>query len=189
MSNILFINSCPRQNSRTLRLARKALEKMMGEIKEVRLFDELPAYLTQESLKLRDECVAKRDFSNPMFGYAHDFSQAERIVIAAPYWDLTFPAALKSYLENVSVSGITFRYTDKGIPNGLCKARRLIYITTAGGFIGENDFGFSYVKALSQKLFGIDDVICISAQGLDISEETEKKAMEKAIEEIEGLDL
>lgn len=189
MSKILFINSCPRPDSRTLKLAKRVLEKITGEIKEICLFDECPSYLTWEKLSLRDKCVATGEFSNPMFNYAHEFAQAECVVIAAPYWDLTFPAALKSYLENVSVSGITFRYTDKGIPNGLCKARRLIYITTAGGFIGENDFGFSYVKALSQKLFGIDDVICISAQGLDISEETEKKAMEKAIEEIEGLDL
>ena len=28
--------------------------------------------------------------------------------------------------------GITFRYTSEGVPEGLCRAKRLNYVTTAG---------------------------------------------------------
>ena len=89
-------------------------------------------------------------------------------MIAAPYWDLMFPAVLKTYFENVTVSGITFRYSDQGRPESLCKAKTLYYVTTSGGFIAENDFGFSYVKALAQNFFGIAYIHRYSAEGLDI---------------------
>ena len=65
--------------------------------------------------------------------------------------------ALKAYLENITVSGITFEYSDQGIPQSLCKAKTLHYVTTSGGYIGQNDFGFSYVKALAKNFFGINE--------------------------------
>ena len=66
---------------------------------------------------------------------------ADVIVMAAPYWDLAFPTKIRAYLEEITVSGITFRYGADGIPLGLCQAKRLIYVTTAGGPIIQN-FGF-----------------------------------------------
>lgn len=184
MSGILFINACPRPHSRTLELAQHVLAKMNGKIQEIRLFEECPAHLTWDTLQLRDRYVALKDFSHPMFRYARAFAEADEIVIAAPYWDMAFPAVLKNYLENVSVAGVTFRYSEKGIPNGLCHAKKLYYITTAGGYMGENDFGFSYIKALAEKLFGIENVMCICAEGLDISEDCAREALEKAIRKI-----
>ena len=38
--------------------------------------------------------------------------KADEIVIGAPYWDLSFPAALKVYIEHVSVCDIAFHYTE-----------------------------------------------------------------------------
>ena len=110
-------------------------------------------------------------------------------MIAAPYWDLMFPAVFKTYLENVSVSGITFDYSSDGIPTGLCKASNLYYVTTAGGYIGENNFGFTYIKALAEKLFGIPNTKCFSAEGLDISDDCARASMKKAMVEIEEADL
>lgn len=71
-------------------------------------------------------------FDDPMFRYAKQFANADEIVVAAPFWDLSFPAKLKIYLEQIAVAGITFRYTN-GRPTGLCKAKKLTYITTSGG--------------------------------------------------------
>ncbi|MBR3988221.1 MAG: hypothetical protein IKK10_02845 [Clostridia bacterium] len=65
----------------------------------------------------------------------------------------------------------------------MCCADKLIYVTTSGGFIGENDFGFSYVKSLAQNLYGINSVECVAAEGLDIvpqkAEEILRDAMNK----------
>ena len=164
----MFINACVRPCSRTLELAETLLQKLKGDVQEINLYEtHLPA-LDLNGMEKRDQAVQKNDFSDPVFTAAKQFAAADIIVIAAPYWDLMFPAVLKSYLENITVSGITFRYSAQGRPESLCKARALYYVTTAGGFIGQNDFGFSYVKALAQNFFGITDVNRYAAEGLDI---------------------
>lgn len=164
---LLFINGCVREESRTLELAKAVLAKEAGEIQEVRLYPNGPEGLNAETLHQREELLKKGEYSHPMFRWANQFAQADTVVIAAPYWDLMFPAKVRAYLEEVSVSGITFQYSAKGIPQGLCKAKRLIYVTTAGGPIIHN-FGFDYVKALAQSFYGISDVRLVKAEGLDI---------------------
>lgn len=184
MSKILFINACARENSRTMELAECVLEKLSGKIEELELYAEELYPLDLKGMEVRTKASQTKDFSDSIFRFAKQFASAETIVIAAPYWDLMFPAVLKTYLENVSVSGITFDYSADGIPSGLCKAKKLYYVTTAGGYIGENDFGFTYIKALAEKLFGIPDTKCFSAEGLDISADHAREAVQKAIKEI-----
>ena len=104
----------------------------------------------------------------PTPGRAGETEEAETVVIAAPYWDLSFPAMLKQYLEQVNVVGISFKYSEEGIPVGLCRAGRLFYVMTAGGCCVPEDYGFGYVKALAQNYYGIRDVRKFEAVGLDI---------------------
>ena len=167
MEKILFVNACARSESRTLSLARMLLDRLEGEVCEVDLYKTAFSPLDAEGMKKRDE-GAKNGFSDPVFDAPKQLSQADKIVIAAPYWDLSFPSVLKTYIENVTVSGITFRYSKEGRPESLCKAGTLYYLTTSGGFIGENDFGFSYVKAVAGGFLGISDIKRYSAEGLDI---------------------
>lgn len=166
MEKILFVNACVRENSRTLDMAKIVLEKLNNAYTEVNLQKTDLKPLNRESLDIREKLILQDDFSDTMFSLAKDFAAADEIVIAAPYWDLAFPALLKIYLEQITVSGITFRYA-KGVPQGLCRAKRLIYVTTAGGIIYDN-FGFEYVKALAQKIYGIGEVLFFKAENLDI---------------------
>lgn len=168
MDKILLINACVRPCSRTLELAKTLLQRLKGEILEVRLQEMPMVALDLNGLEKRDQAAQKNDFSDPVFTAAKQFAAADIIVIAAPYWDLMFPAVLKTYLENITISGITFRYSEQGRPESLCKAKTLYYVTTAGGFIEQNDFGFSYVKALAQNFFGISEIHRYAAEGLDI---------------------
>ena len=168
MDKILLINACVRHCSRTLELAKTLLQKLKGDAREVRLYEIPLTVLDLNAMEKRDLASQKNDFSDPVFDLAKQFAAADIIVIAAPYWDLMFPAVLKTYLENITVTGITFKYSKEGRPQSLCEAKALYYVTTAGGFIGQNDFGFSYVKALAQNFFGITDVNRYAAEGLDI---------------------
>ena len=152
---ILFINACVRGESRTKRLAEKLLEKLNRPVEEVRLEDISFPVANEDFLGMRDSLVSEGSFDNPVFDLARQFSEAETIVIAATYWDLSFPASLKQYFEQVNVVGITFRYTEEGIPEGLCKADRIFYVSTAGGIYVPTEFGFGYVKALAQGYYGI----------------------------------
>ena len=75
---------------------------------------------------------------------------------------------MKQYIEAINVLGITFEYTPEGFPKGLCKAKKLYYVMTAGGSYVPEEFGFGYIKALAQNFYGIEDVELIKAIGLDI---------------------
>ena len=164
---VLFVNGCVRENSRTLELARAVLGHVAEQVEEVRLYPNGPEGLDAEKLQLRDELLAKKAYDHPMFRFAGQFAAADTIVMAAPYWDLAFPAKMRAYLEEITVSGITFQYGADGIPQGLCNAKRLIYVTTAGGPIVRN-FGFEYVESLARAFYGIADVRLVKAEGLDI---------------------
>ena len=89
------------------------------------------------------------------------------IVIGVPYWDLSFPAAFKTYLEHVSVCELTFHYTEDARCEGICKAKRITYITTCGGFVEGANFGYEYIVGIA-KMFGIPEVRFVAAEGLDI---------------------
>ena len=164
---ILFVNACVRKESRTRKLAEEVLSTLNGEITELKLFEEPLRPLNEETLLWRSKAASEGDFSDERFFYAKQLAQADLVVIAAPYWDFSFPALLKIWIENISVSGLTFRYTEDGRPHGLCKADKLIYVTTAGGWIGNNDFGYEYVSALVRELYGIWDSQRIVREGLD----------------------
>ena len=175
----LFINACVRgADSRTLVIAKNILKNIQGNTTELVLDNEPLQPLTSTTLSLRESLIKNMDFENPMFDYAKQFASADTIIIAAPYWDLAFPALLKIYLENICVSGITFKY-DEGRPLGLCKAKKLIYVTTSGGPIFA-DFGYNYIKTLSNSLLGIKDIVCYKAENLDICNISANEVLTKA---------
>ena len=165
---ILYVNACVRKESRTKRLADKLLSKLGEPYEELCLEKIAFPIVNEEYLNKRDQLISAGDFQSPAFDLARQFSEAKTIVIAAPYWDLSFPSMLKQYLEQINVVGITFKYSEEGVPVALCKANRLFYVTTAGGLYVPEDYGFGYVKALAQNFYGIQDVRKIEAVGLDI---------------------
>ena len=168
MEHILLVNACPREGSRTMELTRHLLEKLEGDVEELAIFEENLLPLNGKTLALRDKLTAAGSFDHPIFKYARQFAAADTIVIAAPFWDLSFPSALKVWLEYVMARGVTFCYTPEGIPQGLCKAKRLFYVSTAGGPVLPTHLGFSYVDALAKAYFGIAETACFSAENLDI---------------------
>ena len=165
---ILYINACVRRESRTQRLAGALLQELGGEVQEVRLEDMTFGISDEAFLDKREQLVEEGKCDHEIFALARQFAAADEIVISAPYWALSFPASLKQYIENVSVNGITFEYTPEGIPSGLCKARKLYYVMTAGGDYAPDEYGYGYIKALAEGYYGITDVRLIKATGLDI---------------------
>ena len=185
MDNILFVNACVRPESRTMQLAEYILDRLCGQVVEVNLEQEQIQPLNRERLEERDAVLAAGQDDAEILRYANQFKNADTIVIAAPYWDLSFPAIVKNYLESVTVCGVTFKYSPDGIPIGLCKAKRLIYAMTAGGPVFSPDYGFDYVKALAQNFYGIQDVKCFKAENLDIIGADVQKILNETKKEID----
>ena len=179
---ILYVNSCVRRDSRADRLARAVLDKM-GKYTELYLPDEGLMPLSEETLERRTELLAKNDLNDLMFYYAHQFANAEKIVISAPFWDGSFPSLLKVYIENIYAVGIVSRYDEKGMPVGMCKAQELVYVTTAGGkYIP--DFSYDYIKTVAGNCFGIKNTRLVMAEMLDIEGMDAEKILNEAIQSI-----
>jgi FMN-dependent NADH-azoreductase len=183
----LFINACVRDNSRTRILAEHLLKKLEGEITEEKLEGMDFPKVDAAFLKKRDELIETGKFNDTIFIAAQRFASADNIIIAAPYWDLSFPSILKQYFEQINVVGITFAYSKEGIPVSLCKAKRLYYVTTAGGYIASNAYGFGYIEALAKSFYGIPETHFIKAEGLAIAGADTAGIIMNAAEEIDRL--
>ena len=164
----LYINCCLRKESRTNRLAKAVLQKLGGDYTELKLYEENLRPLDSETLNKRTALIEQGDFSDKIFDYAKQFAAADTIVIGAPYWDLSFPAPLKTYIENIYVTGVVSEYDEKGMPRGLCKAERLYYVATAGGPY-DPTYSYGYIESLCKNFFGIPDTRLIKAEMLDIA--------------------
>ncbi len=182
---ILFIDACVRTHSRTRQLAGRLLAGLSGAVKTAELSSVAFPKVDEAFIAWRNEKTALMDFSSPVFDFARDFAAADTIVIAAPFWDLSFPSLLKQYLEQICVVGLTFRY-ENDRPKGLCRAKKLYYVTTAGGYILSADFGYGYIAALAKTFFGIRDCEWIKAEGLDISGADERAILREAEDSITG---
>ena len=180
---ILYINCCFRKESRTNRLAKAVLQKLGEAYTELKLYEENLRPLDGEMLDRRTGLIGQCDYSDGMFDYAKQFSDADTIVIAAPYWDLSFPAPLKTYFENIYVTGIVSEYAENGTPRGLCRAKELYYVTTAGGPY-DPTYSYGYIESLAKNFFGIPATHLIKAEMLDIAGNDADEILNREIENL-----
>ena len=191
MKQLLYIDCCIRgERSRTRKLAEAFLDALPREWQVTRLdlMQEGLQPLMPDMLASRDEAAARGELDAPRFRYAHQIAAADAVVVAAPFWDLSFPALLKIYIENVSVDGITFKSTAEGL-KGLCRGTELVFLTTRGGVYGENnewEQGVPYLAAI-QKFFGFDRFHAIAADGLDVQGFDGEGELRRAVERAEQL--
>ncbi len=191
---ILFVNGCIRgAQSRTLELAHHFLHTYRkhhpdavletADLNQLRL---TPLY--EDTLAARN--AASGSWDSPMFALAQQFRTADLIVLAAPFWEGTFPAAMHTYLEHICVTGLTFDCTDAGYV-GLCKAEQAVFVTTRGGIYEHgpatsDDHAAPFLQSMLRML-GIRTLHTIAAEGLDIEGFDAASAMEDASRNAEAL--
>ena len=113
---VLYINACVRYDSRTAELASYLIDKIRKPFTEIRLHEIDFPVVDEAFINRRNEMVWNKDFDDPLCFWAKQFAEADTIIIAAPFWDLSFPAALKQYFEQINVLGVTFVYNEEGFP-------------------------------------------------------------------------
>ena len=184
MKKLLYIDACIRdEQSRTKRIATPIIEALKQKYEvQTLVINDLDLSIVKKEL------ITKRnngDIDPQVMSWAESVRDADRIVIAAPFWDMSIPAALKNFLELCSIFDVTFKSDDKTC-YGNCKAEKMLYITTRGMDINTGDVleqGSSYLKALSW-LWGIGSVEVVSAQNMDyLSEREIEERISKAISE------
>ena len=183
---ILLVNACVRPESRTMELARKVLEHLDGVVEEVDIEKEKILPLTNKTMEKRQAACDAGITDLSMMKYAWQFAEADEIVVAAPYWDLSFPAILKAYFEQITVSGVTFKNMGDGTYKKLCRAEKLYYVMTAGGPVYSPNMGYEYVKTLVSEFYGISDTTLFTAEMLDVDGADVPAIMEKAKQAVDG---
>lgn len=188
MKKLLYIDACIRDElSRTKKIATPVVEalKERYDVQTI-VINDLNLSVVQKDL------ILKRTggiIDPTVMSWAETVRDADRIVIAAPFWDMSIPAALKNFLELCSILDVTFKTDDK-ICYGNCKSEKLLYITTRGMDISTGDVleqGSSYLNALSW-LWGMGTLQTISAQNMDyVSEDEIEEKIRIAI--AEGLEI
>lgn len=197
MPKLLFVNACVRgKESRTRVLAQNFLSEYQAlhpetvfverNLMEERIQPQYPEIKAQ-----RDELWEAGRFDAPMFAPARQFAEADKIIIAAPMWDLSFPAILRIYLEAVSVIHILFRYNAEGECVGLAKADKLLLITTRGSDFSKPELawmesGAHHLKALCS-MYGIAHFALLTAEGLDDERNDAEAILKDAIERAKRL--
>lgn len=187
MRKIFYVDACLRTGSNTKKIADAIIAKLAEryEIETVRLSENTFPVVNNDILNDRANGIVPEEYVE----MAKKLAAADRLVIAAPFWDMSFPSALKVFLENMSLFNVTFGSNEKEC-YGLCKAEKVLYITTRGMNINTSDAleqATPYIKAIG-KLWGLGELHVISAQNMDYSTEEQKaEKVRNAIEE--GLQL
>ena len=106
-----------------------------------------------------------------MRAVADEFIQYNYYVFVSPLWNLSSPAVLKAYIDNLFVSGKTFAYTPTGA-KGLLTDKKAVHIHTRGGqYIGtpmqELESGDRYLK-IALRFLGIEVMETIVAEAFDL---------------------
>ena len=176
MKKLVVINACVRQaDSRTLRIAEPIIEAL-GKRYSIKRYD-LPE---MEIVPLTPGLYAERaEGVVPEWAKeaAQAIADADRILIAAPFWDMSFPAVLKCFFEQTSLFDITFTDNGKSCV-GLCQSPKVLYITTRGMDIQTGcplEQATPYIKAIGT-LWNLGELTTISACNMDYSSEAEIEA-------------
>ena len=123
------------------------------------------------ALALSDELIA-------------EVQDADVLLIGLPIYNFGVPAGLKTWIDQISRAGVTFRYTPEG-PEGLLTGKRAIVSVASGGTkVGsEYDFATSYLRHVLG-FVGITDVSFVAADGMAQDAEASLSAASSQIEEL-----
>ena len=181
---LLFVYCCISrrgEGSRTKRLAESFLTAFRKKQPDAEIERVAPETLltlkpfSVEMLAERDALASVKAWDAPVFDLARQFRAADAVIVAAPFWDMSFPAALRTYIEYISANGVTYHYDETG-SHGDCRAERLVYLTSGGDFEREDSVGVVYWRQLAA-MFGIPQFDYVFAGGLDAAPEQAEETL------------
>ena len=189
MSKVLYIKANIKNEgeSRTFKVSDSFVEEYKrnnpeDEIITLDLYKENIDFLRADDLGKLFGPKDEESKNNSILKYAYEFAAADKYIIAAPMWNLSFPAILKAYIDYVSVSGITFKYTAEG-PVGLLNNKKAVHIVSRGGAYDNSPYemGDRYLRTILG-FFGIKDIETIAIDNLDVMGVNVEKKVEEGIE-------
>jgi FMN-dependent NADH-azoreductase len=169
--HLLYIDASPRgERSQSRRLGAKFLRAWQAAHPDARVVSrdigrEPPPFVTEAWVEgafapAVTQSAAARDAIAASNRYVDELLAADQVVIATPIFNLSVPAALKAWIDQVVRIGRTFAKTANGF-EGLAGGKRVIVIVTSGSDFRLHTPGGAY-NFLEPYLRGILGFIGIS---------------------------
>ena len=158
---------------------------------EYQYFEDRNCVISEEATKKLPEKEQKE--VKQIRDLCDQFISADMYVIAAPMWNLSFPAPLKDYIDCIVQTEKTVSFEGNKKPKGLLddKYRALVYIQSSGASIPLiadpiMDRGENYIKSI-MKAIGIKNILELKVDGTGTTEEERSSAIHKAKSKINSL--
>lgn len=196
MKRLLHIVATPRdEESRTLKVSQCFLEVFKNKrpdcvVDELNLFKEDLPVLTLKRVDGKYILLTGRELFGKykeawqeIIAHIERFLCADAYLISAPMWNFNIPYLLKQYIDIIVQPKYLFRYTDKGV-EGLAKNKKMLVVTSRGGDYSSEqmrpyDTQEPYLRAIFG-FVGITDITFISAQPMDMGQDTQKEKIRQA---------
>ncbi len=195
MSSILFLTTSPRgEESLSTKVARTLVDDLKAVEPGARLVirdlgaEPLP-HLDATTLggffaPADQQTTAQKAAAALSDELVAELKAADTIVIASSMINFTITSTLKSWIDYVARSGITFRYTEAGVPEGLVTGKKVYLVVATGGVysaapLDAIDFQTPYVKHMLGFL-GMTDVEVVRVEGSIFGPEAAEKAIAEA---------
>lgn len=192
MNKILYIkaNIKPEGQSRTFKVSDNFVEEYkklnpQDEVTVLDLYNENIDFLKGEDLGAVFGPKTEESKNHPILKYAYQLAEADKIVLAAPMWNLGMPAIVKAYFDYVSVTGIAFKYTANG-PVGIVNAKKALIVSGRGGNYSSApmdayEMGERYAKTILS-FYGIPEILSLAAENLDVQGLDTEQIVNDAVE-------
>lgn len=118
-----------------------------------------------------------------------EFMNADKYVFVSPLWNFGLPPVVKAYIDNLLISGKTFKYTETG-PVGLLESKKSLFIQASGGVYSNDEMkpyehGSNYMS-VPLGFIGINNQVQLLIEGVNMADDGGMKLreenMKKAIE-------
>jgi FMN-dependent NADH-azoreductase len=197
MSKVLYIkaNAKTEGTSRTFKVSDKFIEAYRqshpnDEIVTLDLYKENIEFLSESDINTVFGPKSEESRKHPILKYTYQFAEADKYIIAEPMWNLAIPAILKAYIDYITVTGITFKYTESGAV-GLLQGKKAVNIVARGGVYNSEasnmyEMGDRYLRTIFG-FFGVTDFTTITAEGLDIVGQDVEAIVGNAIKKAQDL--
>ena len=196
MKKTLIVKYTPREGSNTEKLVEKFKESAKDtEIEEIDLAENLPPLFDKVSLNAyvkkyyaRAEVEGEEKESlRYITEMVKKVKEADTIVIAYPMYNLSVPAAIKAWIDSVTVAGETFTMTEDGV-KGLLEGKKAIVLTSSGSAYYKEpmkslNFNTNFMEA-SLGFIGLEvRIVCVQGTNTTKLEDN----LEEKYEEIEKI--
>jgi FMN-dependent NADH-azoreductase len=196
--NVLHIDSSPLgERSASRRLSARIKSRILAEFPDATVvvrdvgLDPPRHAATEYIVRFRNfDVLSPKQFQEKLLSerLVAELLAADIIVVGAPMYNFTITTQLKAWIDRICQRGVTFRYTAEG-PLGLLTGKKAIVAATRGGLYANArqahlDFQVSYLTEIF-RFIGISDIRVILAEGLDISPEERRRALDQANRQID----